>query len=570
MKMNVKMFNSLTNPPAEVLEVEGKVVEIHYMNDTNYLAQYAGQGHYFAWSSDGKSYKLLVEKGYYEELNELFLPKVQSLQIKLYEDLSKARRRIYLSLILPVFLIIVGLLVVSMLMKELADYTIQIAIGGLVVFLIANIFQSSYLRRKVDKLRNQYFDDLEEFFGDTKLDELVVRQREYHARYFNFDDEEPVKEDVVHEAEVEEKEETQVVPAWVSEAKEDKVEEVKEEPKKEEAKPAETVKEEPKEVKKEEVKPKEEKTPTKVEEKPKEEVKPKAAAKPKEKPAEKAVDPNDAVDLSVLTVDELKEFAKDRKVNGFSTMRKGELVEVLPKVYADLRVVELQALARLESIPNFSTMRKGELIDVLKNGYQEKEEPQKEEMPVVEEASERIQVVEKDGKVNLAVLTVEELKEFAKDRKVVGFSTMRKPELVESLPNNINELRLTELKAYARYYELPNFSTMRKDELIEGLTLGIPVVVEEVVEEVEEVEVINVLNEDGTANLNLLTVEELKEFAKERKVAGFSTMRKPELVAAIPNKVEDLRAVELKALARVKKVPNFSTMRKGELLEAIK
>jgi hypothetical protein len=266
----------------------------------------------------------------------------------------------------------------------------------------------------------------------------------------------------------------------------------------------------------------------------------------------------------------LKEFAKDRKVNGFSTMRKGELVEVLPKVYADLRVVELQALARLESIPNFSTMRKGELIDVLKNGYQEKEEPQKEEMPVVEEASERIQVVEKDGKVNLAVLTVEELKEFAKDRKVVGFSTMRKPELVESLPNNINELRLTELKAYARYYELPNFSTMRKDELIEGLTLGIPVVVEEVVEEVEEVEVINVLNEDGTANLNLLTVEELKEFAKERKVAGFSTMRKPELVAAIPNKVEDLRAVELKALARVKKVPNFSTMRKGELLEAIK
>lgn len=450
MKMNVKMFNSLTNPPAEVLEVEGKVVEIHYMNDTNYLAQYAGQGHFFAWSSDGKSYKLLVEKGYYEELNELFLPKVQSLQIKLYEDLSKARRRIYLSLILPVFLIIVGLLVVSMLMKELADYTIQIAIGGLVVFLIANIFQSSYLRRKVDKLRNQYFDDLEEFFGDTKLDELVVRQREYHARYFNFDDEEPVKEDVVHEAEVEEKEETQVVPAWVSEAKEDKVEEVKEEPKKEEAKPAETVKEEPKEVKKEEVKPK-------------------AAAKPKEKPAEKAVDPNDAVDLSVLTVDELKEFAKDRKVNGFSTMRKGELVEVLPKVYADLRVVELQALARLESIPNFSTMRKGELIDVLKNGYQEKEEPQKEEMPVVEEASERIQVVEKDGKVNLAVLTVEELKEFAKERKVAGFSTMRKPELVAAIPNKVEDLRAVELKALARVKKVPNFSTMRKGELLEAI-----------------------------------------------------------------------------------------------------
>src|SRR5690554_3103819 len=193
MKMNMKMFKNLNNP-AEILDVEGKVVEVHFMNDTNYLAQYAGQGYFFAWSSDGNIYKLLVEKGYYEELDQLFLPEVNALQIKLYEDLSKSRRKIYLGLVLPVFVILVGLLIATYFIEELSEYTMQIAIGCLLVFLIVNIFQSSYLRKKVDRLRNGYFDDLEAFFGEQKLDELVIKQREYHAEYFNFDDDEPDSE----------------------------------------------------------------------------------------------------------------------------------------------------------------------------------------------------------------------------------------------------------------------------------------------------------------------------------------------------------------------------------------
>lgn len=523
MKMNVKMFKKLTNP-AEILEVDGQVVEVHYMNDTNYLAQYAGQGYFFVWCSDGNSYKLLVEKGYYEELDELFLPEVNALQIKLYEDLSKSRKKVYLGLILPLFLIIVGLLVAAYFVEQLKEYTVQIAVGGLLVFLVANILQSSILKRRVSSLRNDYFDDLEALFGKEKLEDLVIKQRKYHAAYFDFDDEE-LKETEEPE-EPEELEEPKVVPAWV------KGDDIKEE--------TEVVKEK--------------------------------AKKPLKK--EDVVVTESEVDLSVLAMAELKDFARDRKIAGFSTMRKDELVEALPKTYEKLRVIELQALARKESIANFSTMRKDELIEAIKSGpvlLEEEEiiiEEEPEELVEVLEV-QRIQVVDEDGTIELNVLTLEELKGFAKDRKISGFSTMRKNELLEVLPTNIEELRLTELKALAKEHKLNNFSTMRKDELIEELTLGIPVIEE--VEEIEEVvELISVLNEDGSANLNLLTIEELKGFAKDRKISGFSTMRKGELIEKLPALVEDLRTVELKALARVRKVPNFSTMRKQELIEAIK
>ena len=270
-------------------------------------------------------------------------------------------------------------------------------------------------------------------------------------------------------------------------------------------------------------------------------------------------------------------------------MRKDELISALPQSYEKLRVVELQALAKAYKIAGFSTMRKDELIEAIEKGPEVQEEVQEEvkEKKVVKEKKEekqvepevkvdepkeeveRVLVVDEDGNVDLNILTVKDLKDFGRDRKIAGFSTMRKDELVQALPNKLEELRLVELKAVARESKIPNFSTMRKTELLEAIKLGAPEEVEEEPELEIEVEEISVLNEDGTVDFSVLTLEELKVFAKERKVSGFSTMRKGELVAALPLQIEDLKNNELRALARAKKVANFSTMRKQELIEAI-
>lgn len=568
MKMNMKMFKQLNNP-VEILEVEGKVVEVHYMNDTNYLAQYAGQGRFFAWSSDGNIYKLLVERGYYEELGELFLPEVSALQIKLHKDHSKVMKRVYFSFPFPVILIIIGLIIATYFVEYLQGFRLQIILGSFVALIVVLFLHSKILNKRIEKLSNKYFDDIEAFFGEEKHRELVIKEREYYASYFDFDEEveeapiEDAEPELIDVEEGEVLEEPKVVPAWVSGDAQDEV--VEEELVEDEVVEEELVEEE---VAEEEV----------VEDETIEELEAEIEDLDQElEELDEVIEELDEailevedkeVDLSILSIDSLKDFARDRKIVGFSTMRKGELVEALPGEYDMLRVVELQELARAEKIPNFSTMRKQELIEALKVGYVVEEEEE-----VVEEVEKDVtvmQVVDKDGNVDLDVLTVAELKEFAKDRKVSGFSTMRKGELVDSLPTDIHDLRLVELKAVARAHSLPNHSTMRKDELVEGLLLGVPIV-EEVEEAVEEkIVLINVLNEDGTADLNHLTLNELKEFAKDRKITGFSTMRKVELVDALPSAIDELRTVELKALARAKKVPNFSTMRKAELIEAIK
>lgn len=569
MKINVKMFNSLTDP-FKVNEIDGKVIEFHYMNDTNYLAQYAGQGYFYELSSDGETYKFLVEKGFYETLDDLFLPEVNLLQIKFYESLLKTRRNLFYFLTLPVLVLVIAAIALAMFIPQFAEYRMPISLGAIFVLIIVTLFSNTTFKNRMNRIRENHLLDLQEFLGEERFENLAIKQNEYHRNYFNFDDvAKPQEEEQLEHSE--EGSEPQVVPVWVS--------------------GSESEVSEPKEVDEVEVVEDELELEKEVEtEKPaKEEVKKETSEQLVVK-KEVAEVPTGEVDLNVLGMELLKDFARDRKISGFSTMRKSELLAALPSEYSALRVVELQALARHQQIPNFSTMRKGELIEALKHGIDEEFEEVEEakEKPVFEEVAEekpkakevvvaketgdleRLKVVEDDGSVDLNILVMDDLKEFVKARKVSGFSTMRKAELVEAMPNNIHDLRLIELRALGREYGLAHFSTMRKDELIDELIKGLPI--KTIVEPKPEVEkeTINVLNEDGTVNLSLLNLEELKVFAKERKVLGFSTMRKSEIIDALPKEISELRTNELRALAKVKKVSKFSTMRKVELIEAIK
>jgi hypothetical protein len=65
MKLQYAIFKQL-NEPTETQQTDGKTVEIHSMNNTRYLSRFAGKGQFAVWTSDSKSYKLLVEDGYYK------------------------------------------------------------------------------------------------------------------------------------------------------------------------------------------------------------------------------------------------------------------------------------------------------------------------------------------------------------------------------------------------------------------------------------------------------------------------------------------------------------------------
>jgi hypothetical protein len=68
MKLNPKIYKQLTQEPFDTQEINGKIVEFHYLNDTPYLFQFASKGRFAIWTSDGNNFKVLVEKRYYEML----------------------------------------------------------------------------------------------------------------------------------------------------------------------------------------------------------------------------------------------------------------------------------------------------------------------------------------------------------------------------------------------------------------------------------------------------------------------------------------------------------------------
>lgn len=126
----------------------------------------------------------------------------------------------------------------------------------------------------------------------------------------------------------------------------------------------------------------------------------------------------------------------------------------------------------------------------------------------------------------------------------------------------------------SNFYLEPAFNQPVNDEFINDHVISVNGYVDKVDNNVEsmyqKLEKGLVVSNDGIVNLNILLMKDLRDFARDRKITGFSTMRKDELVRVLPYELEKLRVVELKAVARECKIPNFSTMNKEQLLEAIK
>lgn len=195
MKLNVKMYKTLTNP-IEVQNVNGKTIEVHYMNDTPYLSRYAGRGHFVIWSSDGVGYKLLVEKEYYNTLKPLHSEQTNALWLSFYEQVHKIRRSLFFKIMLPMLIGILAVMMVFSFVPALRDRNLQmpVLIGVLVVMLVLNMFQSQLLKKKIDEVRAKTIEEIETTLGKEKFQELVRLQNDFYENYFKFEEPAPIPE----------------------------------------------------------------------------------------------------------------------------------------------------------------------------------------------------------------------------------------------------------------------------------------------------------------------------------------------------------------------------------------
>lgn len=295
MKINNRVFKTLTGEPFKTQEIDGHLVEFYSMNDTPFLQQYVTRGRFYIWTSNGKSYKLLIEKGYYEKVSYFFEQEINEIWINFLVDASQTQSKVsrtFLTISLGLSLLIIILF--SFLWMDKISFGI---IAALIVTIIVNMIQQKKVNALIGEKNTKAVMQIKEVLGEKGFNDFLNDQDEYAKDYFNFDEEEleedvSLVEDIVEE--VEELELTELEDEII----EEEVELVKE-----------AILEA--EILEDEV----------LEETVVEEVKTETVKKPRAK----------RVEYSKMTVAELKDLAREREIVGYSTLRKQELIDLLKK-----------------------------------------------------------------------------------------------------------------------------------------------------------------------------------------------------------------------------------------------
>lgn len=187
MKLQYGIFKTLNNPK-EVQETGSKVVEIHSMNETRYLAKFAGKGQFAVWTSDSKSYKLLIEDGYYDAMKELYGKRVNQVWINFYEKADKIRFGLMYKMVFPMIGIAMLLALLFSAVPNLQKYQSFGLIGILGIVLITNMVQTSLMRKQIEVARTASIVEIKRIIGEANFNELLDAQGKYYDTYFKFEE----------------------------------------------------------------------------------------------------------------------------------------------------------------------------------------------------------------------------------------------------------------------------------------------------------------------------------------------------------------------------------------------
>ncbi|MDY0276577.1 MAG: hypothetical protein RBQ97_00685 [Acholeplasma sp.] len=186
MKINNKIYRSLTGEPFLTQDLSGKKVELFYMNDTPFLAQYVSRGRFYLWTSDGKDYKLLVEKGFYEKMNYFFDAKINEIWLNFLEDVGNTNSKMskmFMGISLGISTLII--ILIALFWRE------QLMMGVIVALfltMIVNMVQSSKINRLVKEKNYEAQMKIKEVLTEEGFNKLLNDQDEYMKEYFKFEE----------------------------------------------------------------------------------------------------------------------------------------------------------------------------------------------------------------------------------------------------------------------------------------------------------------------------------------------------------------------------------------------
>ncbi len=187
MKLNQKLYNQIKTEPFMTQVVQDKTIEIHFMNQTPLFDTYAKKGRFSLWTSNGSTYKLLLEESYYEYMKPFYSEEVNDIWLNFLEEVTKTNKKISFNFLLP----ILGLYVIVAIISTLF-FQDQIAIFFLVVIAIvffSNTIQNRKIKENIQKQNEATQTKIQDALGKKAYEDLVINQEKHYKAFFNIQEE---------------------------------------------------------------------------------------------------------------------------------------------------------------------------------------------------------------------------------------------------------------------------------------------------------------------------------------------------------------------------------------------
>lgn len=184
MKMNKRLYNVSVTTPFVTQTLNNDVrCELHYMNENPFYAQYALKGNFAVWSTlDGKTYKLYIDRGYYEVMKDLYDVTTNNIWLDFYDDIGSLRKK-YLSYSLPVSILII---VISFYISTYVLKNNNIFLFGMLFTVIFGVFLANkFMTNLMNKKKYIYINQIKKKKGSKKFEKIIEAQTKYSEKFFS-------------------------------------------------------------------------------------------------------------------------------------------------------------------------------------------------------------------------------------------------------------------------------------------------------------------------------------------------------------------------------------------------
>lgn len=189
MKLNERVFEVLSEEPVEVQNLDGHEVKIYILDDyPDVLNEFVNKGKFAVWSCvDGTNYKLAIEKGYYDELRELYSDKVNDTWLKFWDECEKISSTFSKKIVLPATAVIIVIFVVLMAISnkmpgKLGTY---LTLGLAIIYVLVILILRKLTTNKINIANQNALAVIKKNLGEAHFNDLLERQRNYIDAYYD-------------------------------------------------------------------------------------------------------------------------------------------------------------------------------------------------------------------------------------------------------------------------------------------------------------------------------------------------------------------------------------------------